>query len=94
MAVYRITRFTSSNMDKAVEGAEAARSAIEALGADFIDLVSDGEGNGIVIAKYPDTATMEAATATAQQVFGQMIQEGAMDGASIDIWSGDVVSTL
>jgi len=37
---------------------------------------------------------MEAATATAQQVFGQMIQEGAMDGASIDIWSGDVVSTL
>ncbi len=94
MAVYRITRFTSSNMDKAVEGAEAARSEIEALGADFIDLVSDGEGNGVVIAKYPDTATMEAATATAQQVCGQMIQEGAMDGASIDIWSGDVVSTL
>jgi len=33
---------------------------------------------------------MEAATATAQKVFGQLVAEGLMDGDSISIWTGEV----
>ena len=45
MAVYRVTRFAGSNMDKAVEIAESMRDVLEGLGADLIDIASDGEGN-------------------------------------------------
>ena len=40
MAVYTITRFASSDMDKAGQIAEGLRSELEAAGADFIDFVS------------------------------------------------------
>lgn len=90
MAIYRITRFTSADAGKAVAMAEAVRDEISQIGADFIDLAFDGEGHGAVIARYPDQATMENATATAQRIFGEMVSDGAMDGASIQIWSGDV----
>ena len=53
MAVYRITRFAAPDMDKAGEIGESMRSLIEGLGANFIDLVSYGNGKGVVIAKYP-----------------------------------------
>ena len=90
MAIYRITRFTTPDSEKAAAMAEAARAEVSQMGADFIDVAFDGEGNGVVVARYPDTATMENATATAQKVFGQMVADGVMDGASIQIWSGDV----
>ena len=73
MAIYRITRFTSSDMDRAMAKAEEAREEVSAVGAELIDLAADADGNGVVIAKYPDAATMEAATATAQKVFGQLV---------------------
>ena len=90
MAVYRITRFTSSDMENAMAKAEEAREEVSAVGAELIDLAADADGNGVVVAKYPDAATMEAATATAQKVFGQLIAEGLMDGDSITIWTGEV----
>jgi len=94
MAIYRITRFTSSDIQRAIAMAEEARDEVAAVGADFIDIAADAEGNGVVVAKYPDTATMEAATVTAQKVFGQMVAGGVMDGDSIDIWTGDVVNSM
>ena len=62
MSVYRLTRFAAPDMDKAGEIAERMRSEIEGIGADFIDLVSYGNGKGVVIAKYPDEATMDPAS--------------------------------
>ena len=94
MAIYRITRFTSSDIQKAIAMAEDARDEVAAAGADFIDIAADADGNGVVVAKYPDAATMEAATAIAQKVFGQMVSEGVMDGDSISIWSGEVVNSM
>ncbi|HCX87945.1 MAG TPA: hypothetical protein DG761_07955 [Gammaproteobacteria bacterium] len=94
MAIYRITRFTSSDIQKAIAMAEDARDEVAAAGADFIDIAADADGNGVVVAKYPDAATMEAATAIAQKVFGQMVAGGVMNGDSIDIWSGEVVNSM
>ena len=94
MAIYRITRFKSLDMDKAIASVDESNDELAALGADFIDITADSEGNGVVIAKYPDEATMEAATATAKKVIGQMIADGLMEGSSIDIWTGDVVSSI
>ncbi len=94
MAIYRITRFTSPDIQRAIAMAEDARDEVAAVGADFIDIAADAEGNGVVVAKYPDAATMEAATATAQKIFGQMVADGVMNGDSIDIWTGDVVNSM
>jgi hypothetical protein len=94
MAVYRITRFAALNMDKAGEIAETMRDKIEGIGADFIDLVSYGNGKGVVIAKYPDQATMEAASDAAKQVFGKMIEEGVVDGDSVHPHTGDVFKSF
>ena len=94
MAIYRITRFKSLDMDKAIASVNASRDELASVGADFIDITADSEGNGVVIAKYPDEATMEAATATAKKVIGQMIADGLMEGSSIDIWTGDVVNSI
>ena len=54
MAIYRITRFTSSDMAKAIAMAEEARDEVAAVGAAFIDIAADDDGNGVVVAKYPD----------------------------------------
>jgi hypothetical protein len=94
MTVYRITRFTSPDVDKAIAMAEGAREEVAAAGADIIDIALDDDGNGAVIAKYPDVATMEAATAVAMGVFSKMIAEGAIDGDSIDIWTGNVAVSI
>jgi hypothetical protein len=94
MAVYRITRFAAADMDKAGEIAESMRSLIEGMGANFIDLISYGNGKGVVIAKYPDQATMEAATDTAKKVFGAMIEAGAVDADSIHPHTGEVFGSF
>ena len=94
MAVYRITRFTSANMDRAIENTKGMRDLLESIGAEFVDVVSDGRGTGMVIAKYRDSGTMEAATSTAQKVFGKQIREGVIDETSLDIWSGEVVTSF
>ncbi len=91
MAVYRITRFTSANMNRAIENTKGMRDLLESIGAEFVDVVSDGRGTGMVIAKYRDNGAMEAATSTAQKVFGKQIDEGIIDETSLDIWSGEIV---
>ncbi len=80
MSVYRLTRFAAPDMDKAGEIAERMGGEIECIGADFIDLVSYGNGKGVVIAKYPDKATMDAASELGKPAFGKMIEAGVVDG--------------
>ena len=94
MTCYRITRLKALDLDKIKEICERLRETIEAMGADFIDVAEDNDGNMVVVARYPDDSTMEAATATAQDTFGQMITQGAADGSSIDQWNGEVVMSF
>ena len=90
MSVYRITRFAASDMDKASEHVESVRSKLQSTGCEFIDIVDYGNGKGVVVAKYPDEATMEAATSIAKEVFGEMVQAGLIDGDSIHPHTGKV----
>ena len=94
MTYYRITRLKALDSDKIKEIGEGMRDTIEAMGADFIDVAQDNDGNMVVVARYPDDSTMEAATATAQDAFGQMITQGAADGSSIEQWNGEVVMSF
>ena len=94
MAYYRITRLNALDSDKAQEIGEGMHDTIKAMGADFIDIAEDNYGNIVVIARYHDESTMEAATATAQGAFGQMITQGAADDSSIDQWNGKVVTSF
>ena len=90
MSVYRLTRFASSDMNAASKFAETMRSTIKDTKAEFIDIVDYGNGKGVVIARYPDKATMEAATAVAQGVFGKMVEAGHIDADSIHPHAGEV----
>ena len=94
MAVYRITRFAASDMDKVRELTETMRDVLEGIGADFIDMVSYGNGKGVVIAKYPDQATMDAATETAKKAFGDMIDAGVVDADSVHPHTGEVFNSF
>ena len=94
MAVYRITRFAASDMDKAGEIAESIRNLLEGIGADFIDMVSYGNGKGVVIAKYPDQATMESASDSAKMAFSKMIEAGVVDGDSVHPHTGVVFKSF
>lgn len=94
MAVYTITRFASSDMDKAAEIAESLRGDIESLGAHSIDIVSYGNGKGVVLARYPDNNTKEAAADTIKMVFDKMIDAGVVDGDAIHPHAGDVINSF
>ena len=94
MAVYRITRFAASDMDKAGEIVESMRDQLESIGANLIDLVSYGNGKGVVIAKYPDQATMDAASDTARKVFGELIEAGVVEGDSVHPHTGEVFNSF
>ena len=94
MAVYRITRFAASDMDKVGELIESMRDTLEGIGANFIDLVSYGNGKGVVIAKYPDQATMDAATEMAKKAFGGLIAAGLIDGDSVHPHTGEVFNSF
>ena len=94
MAVYRITRFAASNMDKVGEISEMMRDQLEGVGADFIDLVSYGNGKGVVVARYPNQATLEAATEIANEAFGKMIKAGIIDDDSVHAHTGEVFKSF
>ena len=94
MAMYRITKFTSSDMDKAQEISESRRDILESVGADFIDIVSCGNGEGLVVAKYPSQTVMDAATEPAKQAVGKMVESGASNGASIPATTGEVLMSF
>mgnify|MGYP001290635190 CR=1 FL=1 len=94
MAVYRITRFAASEMGKVGEFTEAMRKSLEGIGADFIDLVSYGNGKGAVIAKYPDQAASDAASGTASKVFADMIAAGIVEKDSVHPHTGEVFNSF
>jgi len=94
MAVYRITRFAASDMDKVTEVTNSMRDEIEGVGADFIDLVSYGNGKGVVIARYADQAARDAATDTAKKVFANLIEAGVVDGDSVHPHTGEVINSF
>ena len=94
MAVYRITRFAASDMDKAGAFTENLRGELEGVGADFIDFVSYGNGKGVVIARYPDQAVMDAASGPAKQVFAKMIEASVVEGDSVHPHSGVVFKSF
>lgn len=91
MSVYRLTEFVSPDMDKLVEFAETLRDAVSAAGAESIDVVSFGDGKGLVIAKYASADTMEASTSINRESFGKMIAAGHVSEGSVSGQSGDVV---
>jgi hypothetical protein len=70
------------------------RDVLTSIGADFIDIVSYGNGKGVVIAKYPDQATMDAAAETARKAFADMIAAGAIDGDSVHPHTGEVINSF
>jgi hypothetical protein len=94
MAVYRITRFAAADMDKVREQMETMREEIESMGSSFIDVISYGNGKGVVIAKYPDQAAMDAASDTAKKAFGGLIEAGLVDGDSVHPHTGEVVQSF
>ena len=94
MAVYRITRFAASDMGKAGEISETMRDQLESIGADFIDLVSCGNGKGVVIARYPDQKKLDAATEIAKRAFGKMIEAGIVEGDSVHAHTGEVFKSF
>jgi hypothetical protein len=94
MAVYRITRFAATDMGKVKELTEGMRATLEGVGADFIDVVSYGNGKGVVIARYVDQASMDAATDTARKAFADMIAAGAIDGDSVHPHTGEVINSF
>lgn len=83
MSVYRITSWTSSDEEKTLVMLESMRGELESVGAEFIDIVSYGNGNGATVAKHTDSASMDAATAVSRNVFGRMVEAGLIDGNSI-----------
>ena len=94
MAVYRITRFAASDMNKAGEISETMRDQLESIGADFIDMVSYGNGKGVVIARYPDQAALEAATEIAKNAFGKMVKAGVIEADSVHPHTGEVFKSF
>ncbi len=94
MAVYTITRFAASDMDKAADIAESLRGDLEDVGADSIDIVSYGNGKGVVLARYPDEDTKDAAADTIQMVFQKMIDAGVVDGDAIHPHAGEVINSF
>lgn len=94
MAIYRITRFAAADMGKVGEFTEGMRNTLEGLGAEYIDLVSYGNGKGVVIAKYPDQATFDAASDTARKVFADMIEAGIVERDSVHPHAGEVFKSF
>ena len=94
MAYYRITKLKALDSDRIKKIGEEMRDVIESMGADFIDIVENHERDMVVVARYPDESSMQAATATAQDVFGQMVTEGVADGSSIDQLVGKVTMSF
>jgi hypothetical protein len=94
LAVYRITRFAAADMGKVGEFTENMRDTLKGVDADFIDLVSYGNGKGVVIAKYPDQAAFDAASVTAGKVFAELIEAGIVEKDSVHPHAGEVFKSF
>ena len=91
MSVFRITEFTSKDMEKLAEFTQSLRDDVSAAGAESIDVISVGNDKGVVIAKYATQELMEAATDINKAAFGKMIAAGLVNADSISMQSGEVV---
>ena len=89
MFVYKITRFSALDIDKVDEVAETIRHEIYELETDFIDMMSYENSKNVVIVKYPNQETMNAATGRANQAFAQMVAAGVIDEGSVHPHTGD-----
>ena len=90
MPVYRITEFKTPDIGKVIDFCENLPKDA-AAGAETIDVVSVGEGKGVIVARYTNQAVMDAATESSYQAFGKMIVAGIVNAGSIIGLSGDVV---
>ncbi len=90
MSVYRMTKFTSSDFDKATEFLDSLREMVSGADAECIDVISLGDGKGVVIAKYETQAKMDAATHLNRQAFAKLVEAGLVDGNSIAGQTGEV----
>lgn len=91
MSAYRLAEFTTPDMSKMVAFAESLREDVAASGAEFVDVISVGDGKGCVIAKYASQAKMDAATEINNAAFGKMIAAGLVSADSIGRQSGEAV---
>ena len=94
MAVYRITRLRALDSGQVRQIIEAMRDTIASMGADFIDVAEGDEDTVVIVARYPTTSAIEAATAIAQGAFSEMVTRGAVDSTSIDQWVGHVTMSF
>ena len=74
-----------------VESCETLRTAVAAAGAESIDVVSVGDDQCLVVAKYATQALMEAATDINKQAFAKMIDAGLVNQGSISWQAGEVI---
>ena len=94
MAWYRISRVKILDESKVIAIADDIRESVSALGADSIEMATGEDGTGTVIARYPDKASMEAATETAMNAFKRFFEEGASDPSTLEQWTGEVTYTF
>ena len=86
MKVYRISRFTVLDQDKLGQTLDDMRASFaDRTGAEFIDFICDGEGNGMAVARYPNQGAMDAATPSSVIGFDRLIEAGMIKRpASLD----------
>ena len=87
MKLYRWTCLL--DVEAALNAVEAHRQRLEEAGARFIDMVEDGQGTVMVVACYDNHEVMVSATVVANHVFSELIQDGFVEGDSLEIFSGD-----
>jgi uncharacterized protein (DUF1330 family) len=94
MSVYRITRLKALDLRQIRQIMETMQNTIASMGADFVDVAEGDDDTVVIVARYPTTSVMEAATAIAQGAFGEMVTRGAVDSRSIDQWVGHVAMSF
>ncbi len=93
MKVYRIIRFTVLDQDKLAQTLDDMRASLaDRTGAEFIDFICDGEGNGMAVARYPDQEAMDAAAPYSKLGFDRLVEAGAVD--FVEPWAGEVLISL
>ena len=93
MKVYRISRFTVLDQDKLAQTLDDMRASFaDRTGAEFIDFICDGEGNGMAVARYPDQEAMDAAAPYSKLGFDRLIEAGLVE--FVAPWSGEVLVSL
>ena len=94
MAWYRISKVKILDASKMVPVLDEIGASVSAINADFIEMATAEDETLTVIARYPDKASMEAATGTATNAFKRFFEEGTSDPSSLETWTGKVTHTF